>query len=101
LTALFLPLALDGCGGGIGHGCFLRGTFAANLSGSVSGLVGSGLTLQDNLTPLRQLNGPAPNGTNVRDLARRANGAINCFLKELFGEGGGDGQSRAQTRRVR
>lgn len=90
-----------GVGEVIGHGCFLRGTFANNLSGSVSGLVSSGLTLQDNLTPLRQLNGPAPNGTNVRDLARHSNGAINSFLRELFSEGGGDGQSTAQTRRVR
>jgi hypothetical protein len=46
--ALFIPLLLAGCSAGIGHGCFLCGPFADSLRGSVTGLVGSGLTLQSN-----------------------------------------------------
>jgi hypothetical protein len=82
LAALLIPLALAGCGGGGGHGSFLFGPFADNLSGTVSGLVGSRLTLQNNSTPLGgQFNGPAANGTNVFFGIANFNSSYNVTVK--------------------
>jgi DNA-binding beta-propeller fold protein YncE len=45
--------------------CLTCGPFADNLGGTLSGLVGSRLTLQDNSMTLSQLNGAPANGTNL------------------------------------
>ena len=63
LGALITVLILTGCHGP--SGCFLCGPYADTLGGTLSGLVGSRLTLQNNSSPGSQLNGPAANGTNV------------------------------------
>src|ERR1700733_3629231 len=63
LGALITVLLLTGCHGP--SGCFLCGPYADSLGGTLSGLVGSRLTLQNNSSPGSQLNGPAANGTNV------------------------------------
>ncbi len=76
LGAVFTLLALTGCHGGGGDagsgGCITCGPFFANLSGTLSGLVGSRLTLQDQSTSfqingptLQQINGPAANGPDT------------------------------------
>lgn len=64
LSALITLVTLTGCHGG-GGGLNIEGPFADNLGGSLSGPVGSRLTLQDNSMSLSQLNGPAANGTNL------------------------------------
>jgi hypothetical protein len=64
LSALITLVTLIGCGGGGGR-IDLEGPFADDLGGTLSGLVGSRLTLQDNSMALSQLNGPAANGTNL------------------------------------
>ncbi len=66
LSALITLATTTGCHGGAGGGINLDGPFADNLGGTLSGLVGSRLTLQDNsMTLISQLNGPAANGTNL------------------------------------
>jgi 6-phosphogluconolactonase len=65
LSALIPLVTLIGCGGGGGGRIDIEGPFADNLGGTLSGLVGSRLTLQDNSMTLSQLNGPAANGTNL------------------------------------
>jgi 6-phosphogluconolactonase len=69
LAALFAVGALTGCHGGfIGDGCLLCGPSAppdqANLKGTLSGLVGSELTLQNNGSQTF-FDGPASNGSAV------------------------------------
>jgi hypothetical protein len=63
LGALITVLILTGCHGP--SGCFLCGPYADSLGGTLSGLVGSRLRLQNNSSPGSQLNGPGANGTNV------------------------------------
>jgi 6-phosphogluconolactonase len=63
LVALLSVLTLTACHGP--SGCFLCGPYADNLGGTLSGLVGSRLTLQNGSTAGSQLNGPGANGTNV------------------------------------
>jgi 6-phosphogluconolactonase len=71
LAALFIPLALAGCGGGGSRGyiCVMCAPPVVGLVGTLSGLVGSRLELQDNYAgvsvPVGPFNGPAANGTNV------------------------------------
>src|SRR5208283_2337202 len=61
--------ALAACSGGsdLGGGSLVCATCATadSLGGTLSGLVGSRLTLQNNSMTLSQLNGPAANGTNL------------------------------------
>ena len=67
LAAVFAAAALIGCHGGFG-GCLLCGPVPRvqdNLEGTLSGLVGSGLTLQNNGAAGFQLNGSTANGTSV------------------------------------
>jgi 6-phosphogluconolactonase (cycloisomerase 2 family) len=66
LGAVLAVLLMAGCNGG--HNCTAcggSGGGTANLEGSVSGLVGSRLVLQNNSTRLTQLNGSGANGSSV------------------------------------
>src|ERR1700722_10329714 len=66
-AAVLAIAALTGCHGGFG-GCLLCGPIPRvqdNLEGTLSGLVGSGLTLQNNGAAGFQLNGSTANGTSV------------------------------------
>ena len=66
LTATCAIAVMTGCHPG--GGCFLCGPFPAvqaNLEGSLSGLVGSRLTVQNNGAAGFQLNGSMANGTSV------------------------------------
>src|SRR5450432_1342196 len=63
LATLLAALLITGCHKG--YGCLLCGPFSANLEGSLSGLVGSRLVLQNNSTPLKELDGQGSNGTQV------------------------------------
>jgi 6-phosphogluconolactonase len=64
LGAVLAALLITGCSSGSGSGG--GGTpGTANLEGSVSGLVGSRLVLQNNSTRLAQFNGAGANGSSV------------------------------------
>lgn len=67
-AAVLAFAALPGCHGGLGGGCLLCGPFPtvqANLEGSLTGLVGSGLALQNNGAAGFQFNGSMANGKSV------------------------------------
>src|SRR5258708_17234396 len=62
LVAVFMA----SCNGNGSSGCILCGPKAANLEGTVSGLVGSRLQLQNGSTPLNaSLNGAGANGSAI------------------------------------
>src|ERR1700678_3435972 len=66
-AAVLAIAALTGCHGGFG-GCLLCGPIPRvqdNLEGTLSGLVGSGLTLENNGGGGFQVNGSTANGTSV------------------------------------
>jgi 6-phosphogluconolactonase len=77
LGAVLAALLITGCNNGSGSG----GTpITANLEGSVSGLVGSRLVLQNNSTPLTQFNGQGANGTNVLFGTARVNSSYDITV---------------------
>jgi 6-phosphogluconolactonase len=63
LSALITVVTLIGCHGG-GSGGGLNGPYAEDLDGSISGLVGSRLMLQNGQDSLGQYDGPGQNATN-------------------------------------
>jgi len=68
VAVLFILLSVTGCGGGgsstqCDPNC--AATASVSIGGSLTGLVGSGLVLQDGGTALGQYNGPTANGTNL------------------------------------
>ncbi len=61
--------------------CFLLcGPESDNLGGSISGLVGSRLQLQNNTTPGEQYNGPAANGASVIFATSAPNASYNVTV---------------------
>jgi 6-phosphogluconolactonase len=65
LGAVLAALLITGCSSGSGSGGGGGTPGTANLEGSVSGLVGSRLVLQNNSTRLAQFNGAGANGSSV------------------------------------
>ena len=62
----FIAVLAAGCGGGGKNNCTNCGPKSANLQGSVTGLLGYRLALQNGSTPLTvSLNGATGNGTGV------------------------------------
>ena len=83
LSFLGIVLALlAACGGSsIKLNCFLLcGPESDNLGGSISGLVGSRLQLQNNSTPGDQYNGPAANGASVIFATSAPNASYNVTI---------------------
>src|SRR5271154_185691 len=83
-AAFFAIAVLTGCSGGniLGGGCLACGIPAeANLQGSLNGLVGSRLQLQNSGAGGVQLNGAASNGTSVIFAAAPFNTAYNLTVQ--------------------
>jgi hypothetical protein len=85
LLAGFIAIAvLTGCHGVLGGGCLLCGPFPpvqANLEGTLSGLVGSRLTLQNSGAGGFQLNGSMANGASVVFAVALFNTAYNLTVQ--------------------
>jgi 6-phosphogluconolactonase len=66
LAAVLATLLITGCDNGVNYCPTCGGSMGTkNLEGSISGLVGSRLVLQNNTTRLSQFNGPGANGSGV------------------------------------
>src|SRR5580692_10431855 len=78
----FALALLAACGGSsFKLNCFLLcGPESDNLGGTISGLVGSRLQLQNNSTPGDQYNGPAANSSNVIFATAAPNTAYNVTV---------------------
>ncbi len=85
LAAVLAVTVLTGCGSGSGNspgGCLIGcGPPQVGLNGTLSGLVGSGLELQNVAVPGTLFNGAGSNGTNVLFASATTNSAYNLTVK--------------------